>query len=767
MNDLNQLVPQELVIVFPRSDDGQLAQSVATVTVTLSSLNLPEFLNVTGAPWNHTLHRYEYAAFVAGTWINHAVLTSLAKQFATDWYRWQLGRYDVTYAGIVPWNPEGLHDVEWRSWVRGEVAPMTTHVSRQVFNPKEDLLYQALAVVGGSSIVNNFTVINELNVYNIVNFYNTTINLYYTIINWTIGVDVPIVTNVCHFTLKDWVVGESSAVALTNNTKVTVQTISFTLQEQTTIDIRGYFDFNGNNTAVTDDEYRGTAFLDGTDLGPTGGYAVWRAYGAKARETVAYEWPASNVAAGSHTVLLKAWRETGTGQAQADAETKVVVEAVPVIVVEKTVYNMIPGTNITTGPTCTTDPQNCCPAVGPSTGSSAQNACLICQPGSDPTGWSLTLSGFFGCGTGGGGACDGCLAGSTPGSFTFTTTLFTGDFSSMNGAWTLTQLVDDPCTYFGTLPSGASAVLQLVTGGGEVAYHMVMSDPTGTHNVVYDGQSFSTDCCVNADLFKSSQTGHGTAETPITAVPVDCGGGSTCDPNGDYTFVQLAPCIWVAISGNIKIVLTFLLWRNPNTGLLCVEVKLDIYCNSSFIAEYVETFCGSGDVITIDCCTPISMNLVRSECTGEPGTIRINPIGCGSSSSSSSSGSSSSSSGASVPCCPDVTVPLTLKATFTGGTGSCTCMNGDSVTLTNPLAGQLWNGTYVSSCAGTSSVGLGCNQNVDGTWSWTITSSGFGCIFSSLVPMGSVNCSPFDITLTDVDVVGCCTGKINIHITPP
>jgi hypothetical protein len=55
---------------------------------------------------------------------------------AADWYLWQLGTLDIRYVGIAAWNPEGFHDIEWRTG-----SNIATRVYRRSINPNEDLLY--------------------------------------------------------------------------------------------------------------------------------------------------------------------------------------------------------------------------------------------------------------------------------------------------------------------------------------------------------------------------------------------------------------------------------------------------------------------------------------------------------------------------------------------------------------------------------------------------------------------------------------------------
>src|SRR5260370_26325560 len=61
-NDL-AIFPQSINVTFPASGTGTPANGFYTVSVTLASLLLPQFVNIVGSPWSHLLHRYEKAAY--------------------------------------------------------------------------------------------------------------------------------------------------------------------------------------------------------------------------------------------------------------------------------------------------------------------------------------------------------------------------------------------------------------------------------------------------------------------------------------------------------------------------------------------------------------------------------------------------------------------------------------------------------------------------------------------------------------------------------
>lgn len=110
--DLNALVPTSVTVHFPRSEAGVLTGSSFEEVVTLAELALPEFQNVQG---NGRTKRenYPYAAtFGEGDAdpSNADDLAALARQWAKDWYRLQLGAVAALWAGVPAWKPDALHD---------------------------------------------------------------------------------------------------------------------------------------------------------------------------------------------------------------------------------------------------------------------------------------------------------------------------------------------------------------------------------------------------------------------------------------------------------------------------------------------------------------------------------------------------------------------------------------------------------------------------------------------------------------------------------
>ncbi len=157
-NDLAALVPQTVDVAFPGTGEPPDA-SFFHVTVDLADLHLPDYGTIKGSPWQKLFHRYEAADFPSSTDAptNESELTDLATQFATDWYQWQLSPLSQQYTGIVDWEPEGNHDLEWEQ-SRGKIR---THVMAGKFNPAEDLLTIAMPVPAGGDSDSGIVSINE------------------------------------------------------------------------------------------------------------------------------------------------------------------------------------------------------------------------------------------------------------------------------------------------------------------------------------------------------------------------------------------------------------------------------------------------------------------------------------------------------------------------------------------------------------------------------------------------------------------------------
>jgi hypothetical protein len=188
-HDLQGLAPASVTVAFAGVQSGTPTGNFYPVAVNLKDLALPEYPKATAPGHTGTkLYRDSAAASFTSnpaTPDNLAELQALAKQTASDYYRWRLGRQGVAYAGVVPYKPEGLADSV--TWVVRE-GLCQTRVERPPWNDlAEDLLH------GGSHGAVNPVGPNVYNYFNqtfidyIVNQYLTTLveNVFQQFINNT------------------------------------------------------------------------------------------------------------------------------------------------------------------------------------------------------------------------------------------------------------------------------------------------------------------------------------------------------------------------------------------------------------------------------------------------------------------------------------------------------------------------------------------------------------------------------------------------------
>jgi len=101
-------VPASVKIVFQNGNDPEAAPY--TVTKTLSSLGLTEFLGKTGVTGQQATVYAEIAYNGSPGSVD-----AYATRAATDWYLWQLTDPDITFPTIADWRPTGFEDhIEWK-----------------------------------------------------------------------------------------------------------------------------------------------------------------------------------------------------------------------------------------------------------------------------------------------------------------------------------------------------------------------------------------------------------------------------------------------------------------------------------------------------------------------------------------------------------------------------------------------------------------------------------------------------------------------------
>lgn len=114
--DHTSIIPANVLVTFPHKDDDVFQEEPYTITVSLSSLSLQQFQ--TGFAGDSYRTRHFNTDTVAESEDgndpdNLTELTNLANQIATDYYLWLLADLQKVFASSVPYDPEGLHDIEW------------------------------------------------------------------------------------------------------------------------------------------------------------------------------------------------------------------------------------------------------------------------------------------------------------------------------------------------------------------------------------------------------------------------------------------------------------------------------------------------------------------------------------------------------------------------------------------------------------------------------------------------------------------------------
>jgi hypothetical protein len=116
-HDLEALVPQQVTVIFPNVVGGVVpGTEIYSITYTLQNLGLAQFpapvMGYAGAKFIRSGEGVNYTSGAANP-DNFTNLDNLAKQLATDFYLWQLGKNHIAYAGIVPYVPEAISDILW------------------------------------------------------------------------------------------------------------------------------------------------------------------------------------------------------------------------------------------------------------------------------------------------------------------------------------------------------------------------------------------------------------------------------------------------------------------------------------------------------------------------------------------------------------------------------------------------------------------------------------------------------------------------------
>jgi hypothetical protein len=123
--ELSAALPASVTVVYPAGGDGAPAALEAAYTVLLSDLGLAEVGASRGGPGTAVLRSSALAHYAGGgAPANDAELAALARQMATDWYRWRTARGAWAFAGVAPWVPEALGESVVWEYRQGEVRTL-------------------------------------------------------------------------------------------------------------------------------------------------------------------------------------------------------------------------------------------------------------------------------------------------------------------------------------------------------------------------------------------------------------------------------------------------------------------------------------------------------------------------------------------------------------------------------------------------------------------------------------------------------------------
>lgn len=293
------------------------------------------------------------------------------------------------------------------------------------------------------------------------------------------------------------------------------------------------------------------------------------------------------------------------------------------------------------------------------------------------------------------------------------------------------------------------------------------------NQLFYDGDGILKlwDCSANAYYYycpcfpEQSGSGSGVANCNCAQCPdgsppnwrflVANATGVWADALGEWILTLSASCTWTQTRGSVTCTLTY----NSTTG----------YWNLHFTNGANENFFRNKDPFL--CCGE-NLFIIYSWNTSTfiDDVVNINPRGPCDPCPSGSGGSG----GISVNCCPGASLPATLYATFSNGTATCSCVNGETVTLTYNGT-DAWTGTYQIDSGGTSGPPTACAANgvntmtlrcTIGGWSLSNTGPADSCSWLSAGLISTDCVSPISILFRlSVNETYCCTGIFDITIT--
>lgn len=107
-------VPEKICVAFNKINGDTFIEGQFGVTIDLNDTNIPEYMEVGGRCGTLPVFAQALATYSApdgsGTPTNASTLQTYAKKWAEKYYRWQLRRPNLHYAGVVPFDQSGLVD---------------------------------------------------------------------------------------------------------------------------------------------------------------------------------------------------------------------------------------------------------------------------------------------------------------------------------------------------------------------------------------------------------------------------------------------------------------------------------------------------------------------------------------------------------------------------------------------------------------------------------------------------------------------------------
>lgn len=746
-------VPASVTVTAFRTDAGVLSQDLHAETVTLLSLALPEFDGIIGFVGSRVFHTSAVALYPGPS--NAAALASLAQQVARDWYLWQAARVSLALVGYPGWTLTGLDDA---LLLRHEMGQVFTRVLRASY----DVEMAELLVQDGSVIVDPDSLTVE----------QDDLSVIVTQVN-TIQFEA-------HTLLVTEVAAGVAHVALGCRT---VRPIAGPPPWTAPADVCCNEDF-------TDGVYYGiylcnygfiyfcqcfTQSGSGSGSGSVGG-CIPGICSLCAEPPYTWTIPIAgftgdcDIFNGDWTLSYVApctWKAADIVNGLACTVTLTL--GVSNHTIDFSGYTPS-GALVTSGYLASTSAlPNCCfPITFNSNTCSCDIANAVTPCGDCPTTpevWTVDLSGFTGC------------------------------YARLNGTWALPQEADQPCCWRLEINQ---LDFRLCVAGGAVTFFAgdYLAREVGGVASYASYSAVLPDCCADVivDLEFAACPESGDTPSNITLSPQCVGGGGTCpsslnatpvcctdlppdtpvcdcpqcplgmpprwlletpfatgvfgDARGAWTLVYVSGCKWQQTRGDVTCVLDytaaknrwFLTFTSAETGSTWEMVD-----DSPFNCCSQNTFVVNG---------PQPNPYFGS--VGETATIfrggPCEPCGGG--------------GGVATSCCPGFDLPSTLRAVFSDGTGSCTCLNGKTLDLTLGGGGFQGFGAYYGVCGGTdtsNAITLDC-----GPVGWTLANVGFfgGRCSWGIGNLVSAFCNPFELVFEVAGESMCCSGgwKVTIFI---